>query len=99
FAVPPRTNAREAELHGMIDSKGIVEPMTIAVLTGKDASLAEAKIVTTGPPPDNAPVETGYSVLRVGDPLPYLPEPLANVIAARIFDHPDFPADKIIPIP
>src|SRR5438552_8716880 len=99
FAVPPRTNAREAELHGMLDSKGIVDPKTFAVLTGKDASLAEVKIVTKGPPPDNAPVETGYSVLLDGAPLPYLPEPLANVIAARIFDHPDFPADKIIPIP
>lgn len=141
FAVPPRTSAKEAELHGMLDRKGVVDPNTFTILTKKDASLEEEKIITAGPPPtstgakeaelqgvfdpkgvvdptftkdappeegkiitggpppDNAPVETGYAALLDGDPLPYLPEPLANVVAARIFGHPDFPATKIIPIP
>lgn len=46
-----------------------------------------------------APVETDYAVLLDGDPLPYLPDPLAEEIAARIFDHPTFPAGQIIKIP
>lgn len=44
-------------------------------------------------------VETGYAVLLEGDDLPYLPDPLATTIAARIFDLPGFSSDKIIPIP
>ena len=68
------------------------------MLVTRDNSLAEEK-VTTGPLAGGDPVETGYAVFEDGAQLPYLPEPLAASIAARIFDHPTFPSDNVIVIP
>jgi hypothetical protein len=98
-AVPSRTTHREAEQHGMLDQGGVVSPGFFAMLAAKDNSLQEQKIPTAGPLAETPPVETGFAVWLEGDALPYLPEPLAVTVAARIFDHPDFGADKIIPIP
>ncbi len=99
FAVPARTTQREAEQHGMLDQGGIVDPAFFAKLAAQDNSLVQEKILTSGPLADSAPVETGYAAMLDGDTLPYLPDPLAVVIAARIFDHPNFPDTKIIRIP
>ncbi len=99
FAVPTRTTHREAEHHGMIDSNGIVDPSLFAMLAAKDNSLVEEKVVSAGPLVESDDVETGYAVMVDGDALPYLPEPLAVTLAARIFDHPTFTSDKIIRIP
>ncbi|MDD5718845.1 MAG: hypothetical protein PHQ53_04080 [Candidatus Krumholzibacteria bacterium] len=93
-AVPSRTTQREAEQHGMLDNGGIVDPAFFAMLAAKDNSLAEEKLLAGG-----APVETGYAVMVDGDALPYLPDPLAVEIAARIFDHPNIPDTKILSIP
>jgi hypothetical protein len=99
FGVPSRTTHREAEQHGMLDRNGIVEPEFFAMLAAKDNSLAEEKILTAGPLVESPPVETRYAALLDGDALPYLPEPLAVTIAARIFDLPGHSPDKIIEIP
>jgi hypothetical protein len=105
FAVPSRTTQREAEQHGMLDRAGVVDPTFFAMLATQDNSLPETIIVTAGPleaagPPTGEPaVKTQYSVMLDGDSLPYLPDPLAVEIAARIFDHPTFSADQIIKIP
>jgi len=99
FAVPSRTTQREAEQHGMFDVADIVDPAFFAMLAAKDNSLAEEKLLTAGPLAGGAPVETGYAVMVDGDALPYLPDPLAVEIAARIFDHPNFPDTKILSIP
>lgn len=100
FAVPSRTTHKEAEHHGMLDRDGIVDPSYFAMLAAKDNSLVEEKVPTEPPLPGEPPqVKTSYAVMQEADELPYLPEPLAVVIAARIFDHPGISPDKIIRIP
>lgn len=90
FAVPERTTQREAELHGMLDHGGKVEPSFFAMLAAQDNSLTREEIPMSGPLDDGPPVPTIFAVLEEGQALPYLPDPLAEVIAARIFDHPAF---------
>jgi hypothetical protein len=99
FAVPPRTTQREAEQHGVLDKAGLVDATNFAMLTAMDNSLAEEKILTSGPLAGGTPVETGYAVMLEGEKLPYLPDPLAVQIAARIFDHSGFSSDQLITIP
>jgi hypothetical protein len=94
FAVPSRTTQREAEQHGLLDRDGVVDPSFFAMLATKDFSLPEEKLPSAGPP-DGSSVETKYSVMDEGQSLPYLPEPLAVEIRARLFDHPDFPSMSI----
>ncbi|MEP6921026.1 MAG: hypothetical protein ABI967_07865 [bacterium] len=98
-AVPSRTTQREAEQHGMLDRGGTVDPTFFALLAAQDNSLPEVKVKTAGPLAGGDPVETGYAAMVDGDPLPYLPDPLALRISARIFDHPTFSSDNIISIP
>lgn len=99
FIVPSRTTEKEAEYHGMFDRKGQVDASFFATITARDNSLAEEKILSAGPLDTKGLVEAGYAVLQEGDELPYLPDPLAVTIAARIFDLPGFSPNKIIPIP
>jgi hypothetical protein len=99
FAVADRTTHKEAELHGMLDRNGKIDPTFFPMLAAKDNSLTEEKILSTGPLSDTGPVKTGYAVMEEGQALPYLPDPLAIEVAARIFDHPGFDPNKIIPIP
>lgn len=98
MVVPSRTTQREAEHHGMLDRAGIVDPTFFATLAAQDNSLLQ-ETVSAVPPEGGDPVKTEYSVMSDGDSLPYLPDPLAVEIAARIFDHPTFPAQQIIKIP
>jgi hypothetical protein len=99
FAVPSRTTEKEAEYHGMFDLNGQVDASFFAMIAAKDNPLAEEKILSAGPLDAGGPVETGYAVMQEGKELPYLPDPLAVKIAARIFDLPGFSSNKIIPIP
>ena len=99
FAVAPRTTQREAEQHGVLDRAGAVDASFFAMLAAKDNSLQQENIKTAGPLAGGPPVETGYAVMTDGEELPYLPDPLAVRIAARIFDHPGFSPDQIITIP
>jgi hypothetical protein len=98
-AVPSRTTQRDAEQHGALDNGGTIDSTKFAMLVAKDNSLPEEKLKSAGPLAGGAPVETGYAAWLDRDPLPYLPDPLAVEVAARIFDHPHFPDSKIIPIP
>ena len=99
IAVPARTTQKESEHHGMLDHGGIVDPSFFAMLAAKDNSLAEETILTAGPLAEGPPVEVGFAVMQDGEPLPYLPDPLAIEVAARIFDHSGFPSNRIIRIP
>jgi hypothetical protein len=99
FCVPSRTTHKEAEYHGMLDRDGIVDPSFFAMLAAQDNSIREEKILSSGPLAGGPPVETSYAVMEEGEALPYLPEPLALSIAARIFDHPTFSSGTIISIP
>jgi hypothetical protein len=97
FAVPSRTNHREAELHGMLDHNGKVDPATFTMLTAKDNSFSQETLLLGGPLAE--PVPTIFGVCEEGQALPYLPEPLALEVVARIFGHPNFAASALIPIP
>ena len=99
FAVAPRTTQREAEQHGVLDRAGVVDSSFFVTLAAQDNSLAEEKIKTAGPLAGGPPVETGYAVMTEGQKLPYLPDPLAVNVAARIFDHPNISSDQVITIP
>jgi len=76
-----------------------------APLTRAPAGDLPGPIIGPGPGLDgepkrlSPPAKTTYAVLLEDAPLPYLPDPLAVEIAARILDHPTFPADQIIRIP
>ncbi|HET9706603.1 MAG TPA: hypothetical protein VFP85_21330 [Vicinamibacterales bacterium] len=98
-AVPSRTTQRDAEQHGMVDQAGVVDPAFFTMLAAKDHSLPEEKLLLAGPLDKNPPVATGFAVWQQGEALPYLPEPLAVTVAARIFGHPGFDPNTIIPIP
>lgn len=105
FALAEQASVREAELHGMLDSGGAVDPGFYALLGSKDAPLPIEKIVSSGPLVDfhnqagHPPVATDYGVLQLGDPMPYLPDPLCLEFAARIFNLPDHDDGKVISIP
>lgn len=98
IVVPTRTSARDAEHHGKFDENGIVDSSSFAMLAAQDNSLKSAIIQTAGPLAEAPPVDVEYAVMEEGTSLPYLPEPLAVVVAARIFDHPGISSSKIIPI-
>jgi hypothetical protein len=98
FAVPSRTTQREAEHHGMFDQNGKVDSAFYSVLVKQDNSLP-TEIIKMAGPLDKTPVDTKFAVMTDGDDLPYLPDPVALTVAARIFDHPTFPSKKIINIP
>lgn len=107
MAVPPQVSVRDAELHGRLDTGGRPDPALFAVLaTAKDRHpltdpLAAPRMVTipTKGPLDQNAVNTGFAVYNAGRSLTYLPDPLAERIAVRIFDHPNIAASEIIEIP
>jgi len=98
YAVPSRTTQREAEQHGMFDGNSAVDPTFYSLLVKQDNSLRTETIPMAGPL-EKTPVDTMFAVLSEGEDLPYLPDPLAVNVAARVFDHPTFPSKKIINIP
>ena len=82
-AVPSRTTQRDAEQHGILDRTAVVDPGFFAMLAAKDNSLPQESIETKGPLAETDAVETAFAVWPDGDPLPYLPDPLAVTVAAR----------------
>ncbi len=96
-AVPTRQSAKEAEHHGALDRAGRLDAGAFALLAAKDAPLPEVKLTLGGPLA--APVATTYAFFEEGGALPYLPDPLAEVIAARILDLPGHDPEAVIPVP
>lgn len=99
IAVPSRTTHREAEQHGMLDRNGIVDPAFFATLAAQDNSLAREEMLPPLPIPGDEQTKTSFAVMIDGDPLPYLPDPLAVEISARILGHPTFTDEPVITIP
>lgn len=98
FAVPQRTNVREAELHGMLDAGGKLDPSTFGMLAAQDKELTSHVISLPGPlGTADSPAE--YAVLDEGGALPYLPDPMSETIAARFLHHPKIAPTKVIDIP
>jgi hypothetical protein len=106
FAVPPQSSARDAEQHGKLDASGKVNDATFNLLANlkdldaKDpnAALCEEILPMKGPL-DQHPVKTVFATYREGQSLTYLPDPLAEEVAVRIFDHPNFKDTDNITIP
>jgi hypothetical protein len=107
FAVPPQSSVREAELHGMLDDPaGKLDKSKFNILanqkdldaTDPNAAL-QLEIIPTKGPLDPAPVDTTYATYRDGHTLTYLPDPMAEEVSARIFDHPGIADTEIITIP
>lgn len=100
FAVPGQISVREAEQHGMLDAAGRVDATTWPLLKQQDKPLKSIALATSGPLADPASAEkTTYAFFAENSALPYLPDPLAEVIAARILDLPGWDPDDLIPIP
>lgn len=93
YAVPERISEREAEYHGMLDQKGVVDPAWYATLRDKDAPLPKEQVAVPGA------VKADYAALSDNMGLPYLPDPLALEMAARLFGVPGWPDTKIIRVP
>ncbi len=106
FAVPPQVSVREAELHGRLDTDGRVDANLFDLLAhvkdrdahDPEATLVEETLFTSGPL-DPAPVASQWAVYRDGRSLTYLPDPLAEAAAVRIFGHPDLPDGESLEIP
>jgi hypothetical protein len=105
-AVPPQATVRDAEQHGKLDAGGQLDATMFNLLanvkdrdaTDSAAAVRQERIPMTGPL-DPAPVETTFAVYADGASLTYLPDPLAEEVAVRVFRHPNFPSSEIIRIP
>ena len=98
YAVPQRTNVREAELHSMLDAGGKMDPGTFPMLVTLDKELQSDTISLPGPL-GTQPSNAEYALLDEGAPLPYLPDPLSVTIAARFLHHARFSPLQVIDIP
>jgi hypothetical protein len=107
FLVPVQASVRDAEHHGKLDVAGKVDATLFDLLANqkdKDASdptaaLQSEKLPMQGPLDPPPPVDTSFAVYRDGEALTYLPDPLAEKVAVRIFDHPNIADSKVITIP
>ena len=106
YVVPPQSTVRDAELHGMLDAGGVVDPSTFGMLADekdRDASdplaaLVNETIARQGPL-DPKPVDTTFAVWREGESLTYLPDPMAGFVRACFIGHPTMPEDETLRIP
>ena len=106
YAVPPQSTIRDAELHGMLDAGGVLDPSTFNMLANekdRDASDPLAALVNeTIPrqgPLDPKPVDTTFAVWREGESLTYLPDPMARFVRACFIGHPTMTEDETLEIP
>lgn len=106
YAVPPQSTVRDAELHGMLDAGGVLNPSMFFMLANdkdRDASdplaaLVNETIARQGPL-DLKPVDTTFAVWREGESLTYLPDPMARFVRACFIGHPTMPEDETLRIP
>jgi hypothetical protein len=95
-----------AEHHGKLDAGGKVDASLFDLLanqkdrdaTDPTAAIPAESLPMQGPL-DPSPVNTTFAVYRDGEALTYLPDPLAEKVAVRVFDHPAIAASEIITIP
>ena len=106
FAVPPQSSVRDAEQHGKLDSGLSVDGTTFNMLANqKDRDAQDPKaalieeIIQMQGPLDVKAVDTHFAVYRDGEALTYLPDPLANEVGVRIFDHPNIKDSDLITVP
>lgn len=105
FAVPPQVSARHAEHHGSLDAGGKVDAAKFNLLanqkdfdaTQPGAALIQEEIPLQGPL-DPTPVRTVFAVYRERQSLTYLPDPLAETVAVRVFGHGDIANSTIIQV-
>jgi hypothetical protein len=101
YVLPAGSSVKDAEVHGMLDKLGRMDPSNYAMLVEQDKPLEEIKIPSIPaaiPDPLRPLGATAYALLREGSKLPYLPDPLCVNLAARLFEHPDISDALIIPI-
>jgi hypothetical protein len=106
FLVPVQSSVRDAEHHGKLDAGGKVDATLFDLLANQkdrdasdpNAALQAEKLPMQGPL-DPAPVDTPFAVYRDGEALTYLPDPLAENVAVRVFDHPAIAPSEIITVP
>ena len=101
FIIPPQSSVKEAEYHGKLDTPSKLDKSKYTLLAReKDTPLEDGLeiIKTTGVPP-NEVIQYRYAVFEEGRELTYLPDPLANEVSARIFNHPNIRDNEIITIP
>lgn len=73
LAAAPRVSVRFAEAHGVLDTPaGKIDPARYGMLSARDKDF----------PASNAPPQ--HAFFELGQPLPYLPDPLAIGVAIRI---------------
>jgi len=90
YVLPPRVSVKFAELHGMLDTNGRIDPSWYEPLAKQDAALPTdppqvfdaqgAEVMPATQTVENTPYAYGDEDLT----LPYLPDPLAVAIAIRI---------------
>lgn len=90
WAVAPRVSQREAETHGVLDGAAWGTPAQFAMLSTRDAELAQIAAPTTVVDEDGAPAHAAqYAVLgEKAQTLPYLPDPLCTHVVVRLLDYP-----------
>ncbi|HYN06333.1 MAG TPA: hypothetical protein VES67_02985 [Vicinamibacterales bacterium] len=106
YLVPIQASVRDAEHHGKLDAAGKVDASLFNLLANqkdRDASdpaaALQQELLPMQGPLDPAPVDTVFAVYRDGQALTYLPDPLAEEAAIRVFDHPNIAAATSITIP
>jgi hypothetical protein len=106
FVVPPQSNVRDAELHGKLDAIGKVDSSKFDMLANqkdfdaKDPKAAlQEKIIKMKAPLEKVSVDTIFAVYNDGKSLTYLPDPIPEEVAVRIFDHPNIDDADVIKIP
>lgn len=94
WAMSPRVSQREAELHGVCDGAAWSTPAQYALLSQRDA---EPKTVTL---PTRGDSDVTYTALPAdATRIPYLPDPLATRLSARLLDYPWNGPPQLIEIP
>jgi hypothetical protein len=106
YAVPPQSSVREAELHGKLDIADGLDKTKFDMLANQkdldaadaNAALIEESLKISGPLSEES-VETKFAVYRDGEDMTYLPDPMAEQVCVRIFDHPAISDTQTIKIP
>ena len=92
YVAAPRTSAKQAETHSMIDKGKRIDPASFSLLSTRDAPLRSVSLSFDGVPHEYSIAEDGFS-------LPYLPDPLANQVALQFLGPANVGVTTLMPIP